>query len=182
MTLTMIAFSFILYLSSSCVNALTFRFKPGSIARNPSPTLVAATTLLSVTPPAEGACVCTRAITLTKRPLPIGSLAMLCTANKHARSMAAKRRLYQPSVSAINSGKELSYGTYLSGASVGRAMGTDIGAKCAGLCRSIVRGARHLQVVIGSYRSSDGAAWVVALFGMRAKFENSEICARVSCN
>ena len=176
-----LAIAIFFYLSATCVTALTPRFKPGSIARIPSPTPLAANTLWSLTPPAEGACDCTRAIKLSKRPLPIGSLAMLHVANKHARSMAAKRRLYQPPIRAINSHKELPCGTYLSGASVARATGTDIGSTCADLWRSSVRGTRHLHVVIGSHRSSNGVVWCVALFGMRTKFGASGECARVSC-
>ncbi len=134
-----------------------------------------------LTPTQKGACECIQAIKVKKSPLLPGSFAMLDYANKHARSMAARGRLYQPTLRSMNSQKAFPCGTFLSGASVGRARGTDIGATCGQLWRSR-KGADSLRVVVGSHLSSDGVVWCVALFGTRTKFEDSGSCARVTCH
>lgn len=137
--------------------------------------------LSSSIPARKKACECVQTMKRTKTTLLPGTLAMLHVANKHARSMAARGRLYQPPVRTMNSRKALPCGTFLSGASVGRAIGTDSGATCARLYRQR-RGASSLHVVIGSHRSSDGVVWCVTLFGVRTRFQSSGACERVGCH
>ncbi len=173
-----VVFSIFLLISTTTAT-LTFvpRYIPTKSSR--ANTTPAPATLLK--PPQQGACECIEAIKVKKSPLLPGSSAMLDAANKHARSMAARGRLYQPSLRRTNSQKALPCGTFLSGASVGRARGTDIGATCGQLWHSR-KGAKSLRVVVGSHRSSDGVVWCVALFGTRTKFEESGSCAPVTCH
>lgn len=158
----------------------TLTFVPRRISPSADRHVLKGRPILSPTWESESACTCIRAIELANSSIKPGSFAMLDAANKHARSMAVKRRLYQPPVRAINSRKGLPCGTFISGSTVGRARGTDPGATCSGLWKPR-KGFRSLHVVIGSHRSSDGVMWCVALFGRRTKFEGTGACARVSC-
>lgn len=179
--LIMFFFSLIATALLSPVIAVTLTFVPRPIPTKSARESVQKRYILSSTPPAKGACACVRAIKLAKSPLQPGSLAMLNAANKHTRSMAVKGRLYQPPLRTMNSREALPCGTFLSGASVGRARGTNVGTTCSRLWRSR-KGARSLHVVIGSHRSSDGVVWCVALFGARTKLSKSGACSRVSCH
>lgn len=170
----------VVFVISLTVTSATLTFVPRPITNKLRREPVRGIPISSSTKSNEGACACVQAISLVKSALLPGSLAMLNAANKHARSMAVRGRLLAPPIRKINAQKELPCGTFLSGASVGRARGTDIGATCARLWRTR-KGARSLHVVIGSYRSGNGIVWCVALFGARTKFENSGACARVSC-
>ncbi len=166
------------FLFSITTATLTFvpRPVPGSQVPKPNNQMH----IMPAEQPSKAACACIHAIKLARSTLPSGSLAMLNAANKHARSMAIRGRLFQPPLRAINSKRTFPCGTYLSGASVGRARGPNVGATCSRLWRSR-KGARSLHVVIGSHRSRDGVVWCVALFGTRTRFESSGVCARVTC-
>ena len=180
MTPFLFIFVFTLYICSTSAT-LTFRFRhiPTQNAVR-KPVQPPSATILP--PSTESACSGVRAAELAKSPLPHGSYAMLNAANKHARSMAAKGRLFQPPIREINSRRAFPCGTFLSGVSVGRSRtaASDVGATCARLWRP-KKGARSLTVVIGSHRSRDGIVWCVALFGARTKFQPSGACARVTC-